>query len=581
MKHALSALFSLAVLTACTPPPAELDGLWFGASQAKTSDFAEIRLSMHDGKLQADGAEVSVDKGYMTIAYPTGAAYVAPLPEENKTVEGFYIQPSNEMGGQRLAQLLKLRLDDSGQWSATPTPLKGQYSLFIGFQQTPEETLNATLLNPERNFTGSSRTYQIVQTTEGEFQLMPPDQTEPFTTLKLNENQDALLIGFGPLDAFELKPVNKTDPRAQEFYGETGRDQLQTPHAGGSWKTGELANANLDEKQMLELVQKLASESGFENRRNLVNSLLIARNGELVVEEYFRGFERDTPHDIRSAGKTFASVLVGALRQQEYELDADTPIEQFIPMAGQPETRPVSLGDLLTHRSGLECYDGNYESAGNEDAMWNQSEYKDLRAFTAALPQVVAPGERYAYCSGGINLVGAAISGATGKPLLEVLQESIFEPLGFKNAYWNTMPNNEAYLGGGAQLRPRDLLKIGQLYLDNGKWNGQQLIDQDWVELSLAPQAEITPATTGLSEEDFNQFYFGGTDGLAWHLHKITVGDRQYESYEASGNGGQMVVVIPELDMVVGLTGGNYGQGYIWGRWRQNIIGDQIIAALN
>ncbi|MEL6652401.1 MAG: hypothetical protein AAFQ87_16490, partial [Bacteroidota bacterium] len=98
---------------------------------------------------------------------------------------------------------------------------------------------------------------------------------------------------------------------------------------------------------------------------------------------------------------------------------------------------------------------------------------------------------------------------------------------------------------------------------------------------SLQPRVKITPETTGLSEEAFNRFYFGGTDGLAWHLHEIKVGEDTYPSYEASGNGGQMVVVIPQLDLVVAITGGNYGQGYIWGQWRQKIIGEQIIKAIN
>jgi hypothetical protein len=100
------------------------------------------------------------------------------------------------------------------------------------------------------------------------------------------------------------------------------------------------------------------------------------------------------------------------------------------------------------------------------------------------------------------------------------------------------------------------------------------------VRTSTAPRIEITPATTGLSEQDFGNFYGGGADALAWHMAPITVAGRRYEGYAAGGNGGQQLIVFPELDMVVVFTGGNYGQGGIWSRWRQQIIGDLIVPTL-
>ena len=212
--------------------------------------------------------------------------------------------------------------------------------------------------------------------------------------------------------------------------------------------------------------------------------------------------------------------------------------------------------------------------------MWQQKETENLWVFTANLNFVAAPGTQYAYCSGGINLVGAALAGASGESVFSLLSNKVFTPLGFKNAYWNVMPNGEAYLGGGAHLRTRDFIKIGQLYLDDGKWLDQQIIDQTWVRDSITPKVEITPETTGLDENAFNRFYFGGRDGYAWNLFTIEVNGKTYDTYEASGNGGQIVVIVPELDLVVGMTGGNYMEGFIWGKWRQQIVGDGIIAAL-
>jgi CubicO group peptidase (beta-lactamase class C family) len=142
------------------------------------------------------------------------------------------------------------------------------------------------------------------------------------------------------------------------------------------------------------------------------------------------------------------------------------------------------------------------------------------------------------------------------------------------------MPTGEGYLGGGAFLRPRDLLKVGQAYLAGGVWNGRRIVAASWVAESTAPRIEISEATTGYSAEEFGNYYGHAWDALAWHLSAPTVNGRTVRGYMAGGNGGQILLVVPEFDLVVVLTGGNYGQGGVWGRWVQNIVADRIIPAL-
>ncbi len=142
------------------------------------------------------------------------------------------------------------------------------------------------------------------------------------------------------------------------------------------------------------------------------------------------------------------------------------------------------------------------------------------------------------------------------------------------------MPTGEGYLGGGAFVRPRDLLKLGQAYLDGGVWQGRRIVDSTWVARSTAARAEITQASTGLSAEDFPNFYAEGADGYAWHTYPLSSSGRSYHEYEATGNGGQVLIVVPELALAVVFTGGNYMQGGIWGRWRQEIVGGEIIPAI-
>ncbi len=129
-------------------------------------------------------------------------------------------------------------------------------------------------------------------------------------------------------------------------------------------------------------------------------------------------------------------------------------------------------------------------------------------------------------------------------------------------------------------MRPRDLLKIGQAYLDGGAWRGRRIVDASWVTRSTAPHVKISPATTGLDPSRFPELYLEGDDAYAWHRYGVRSGQHTYREYGATGNGGQVLIVVPEFDLVVVFTGGNYLQGGIWNRWRDEIVGAQIIPAI-
>ena len=101
------------------------------------------------------------------------------------------------------------------------------------------------------------------------------------------------------------------------------------------------------------------------------------------------------------------------------------------------------------------------------------------------------------------------------------------------------------------------------------------------MKLSTSPHAEISPASTGLTEEAFADAYVRAEDGYAWHLNRLKAGERTFQDYEATGNGGQLLIVVPEADLVVAITAGNYGQGGIWLRWRDSIVGEQILTHLH
>jgi CubicO group peptidase (beta-lactamase class C family) len=153
-------------------------------------------------------------------------------------------------------------------------------------------------------------------------------------------------------------------------------------------------------------------------------------------------------------------------------------------------------------------------------------------------------------------------------------------PLQFGPYYWDLQANGEGYQGGGAFIRPRDLLKLGQAYVDGGVWNGRRIVPAGWVKQSTAPRIEISPATTGMSAEDFPNAYFRGQDGYAWHLGSIEIDGKQHKDYAATGNGGQLLIVVPDYDLVVVFTAGNYMQGGIWNRFRSEIVPKEIVPAI-
>jgi len=177
---------------------------------------------------------------------------------------------------------------------------------------------------------------------------------------------------------------------------------------------------------------------------------------------------------------------------------------------------------------------------------------------------VYPPGTHYAYCSGAMNLAGYALHRASGTWIPALFDRTVARPLGFGRYYWDLMPTLEGYLGGGVHMLPRDLLKLGVTYLNGGVWDGRRIVPAEWVARSTVNQV-----AEGV-----------GTDGYAWHVGTLKVGDREYREYEANGNGGQFLIVVPELDLAVVFTGGNYMYGGVWLKWRQGIVGDVIIPAI-
>jgi CubicO group peptidase (beta-lactamase class C family) len=535
----------------------------------------------------------------LTFVFPNGAGrFRGHVTGDGSTLTGFWLQPAGDTkdprdpggSGQAFASPLTLTPDGPGVWRAAVRSLEDRFTLYLRIFPSADGSLVGAFRNPDMNSRGGASQFRVTRLGNTVRFTARPNGAQRDITLSATIAQEPERLRIFWPDLGRIVGLQRlTGVQAADFFprppGHKPYVYRMPPAFDDGWQTARARDEGIDEAALARVVQELSDANPAARRPSLIHSILVARHGKLVLEEYFFGFDRDQPHDVRSAGKTFASAMVGTAMRQGTGLSPATHAYALLARMGpfanpDPRKSQITIAQLMTHTSGLACDDNDDQSPGNEGTMQGQLRQPDWWKYTLDLPVVHDPGTRYAYCSAGMNLVGAAVTTATGTWLPEYFDRTIAQPLQFGPYYWNLMPTGEGYLGGGAYLRPRDLLKVGQTYLDGGAWRGRRIVDASWVALSTAPHVTIDEASTGLSADDFPNFYVHADDGYAWHVHQIQDGPRTYREYEASGNGGQLLIVIPALDMAVVFTAGNYGQGGIWGRFRDRIVMGEIAPAI-
>jgi len=515
---------------------------------------------------------------------------------EGRVLDGFWIRPASDMkslgdpggSGSPYATPLRLAQVSPGVWRGEVDPLSSRFTLWLSIFKAADGTLTAAFRNPQLNSTGGAARFEVARSGENIlFSVKAGDRTITYPATLLGLNRIRIKWpDVGPT----LELTRRAGADVAAFFprppGSAPYVYRQPAQLRDGWRTARASAVGMDEKALQQIVRDIAASDPTVRGPQLIHSILVAYRGKLVLEEYFYGFDRETPHDTRSASTTFASIMLGTAPARAAGLTPSSRIydvmRTFGPFANpDPLQSKITLAHLMTHTSGLACNDNDDSSPGNEETMQGQTAEPNWWRYTLNLEQKFAPGTRYAYCSANINLVGGALTVATHTWLPELFRRTVAEPLQFGEWHWNLMPTGEGYAGGGAFLLPRDFLKIGQLYLNGGKWNGRRVVPAAWVQESTTAHIEVTPQTTGLTDEQFSNFYLRAADGLAWHLNTLESGGRTYRTYGATGNGGQLLVVVPEADLAVVFTGGNYSQGGVWLRWPQQIIGDKIIPAIS
>lgn len=287
-----------------------------------------------------------------------------------------------------------------------------------------------------------------------------------------------------------------------------------------------------------------------------IGSVVVARHGKLLYEAYFDG-DASTLRDTRSATKSITDMLIGIALKEKKLSGVDARVLALLPERARKMQNPdprkdkMTVEDLLTMSSPLECDDWNDASRGNEERMYV---IEDWAQFILDLPvrgrmrvgeQVEAPkyGRYFSYCTGGVFVLSEVLQKVTGQRTDHYAQDKLFGPLGITDAQWVYSPLDIPQTGGGLRLTSRDLLKLGQLYLNGGNWQGRPIVDEAWIKASTQPHAQIDDATEY---------------GYLWWLKAFKSGGGAFSAFYMSGNGGNKVCAFPALDMVAVITSTNY-----------------------
>jgi CubicO group peptidase (beta-lactamase class C family) len=350
----------------------------------------------------------------------------------------------------------------------------------------------------------------------------------------------ALLCLLGLLVAGCARPTSTPAPSSVPDAPAPGG--LYWPTAG--WRTSPPDAQGVDAQKLALMLQAVQAQ-----QLNL-HSLLIIRNGYIVSETYFQSYTAQTPHEIYSVTKSVVATLIGIALDRRAIDAVDHPVVDLF--SGYSFNNPdalkdaITLEDVLTMRTGL----GWQEQDSSFRELYQS---RDWVQSVLDLPMQQSPGQQFRYCSGCSHLLSAIVQQRAGTPTRDFAQQALFDPLGIETATWEQDRQGIPIGGWGLQLTPRDMAKLGYLYLHDGTWDGRQIVSAAWV--SAARQRHTgTDSTLGLGY------------GYQWWTYPA------HGAYAALGRDGQTTFVIPDLQLIVVTTAETDGHEAIFRLIEQYIV---------
>lgn len=325
---------------------------------------------------------------------------------------------------------------------------------------------------------------------------------------------------------------------------------------GDGWAVGHLDDQDIDSSSIVEMM-RMATDGTYPG----IDGISIARNGTLLLDallrrelDEFDGWVNNvnlSRHIMHSTSKSFTSALIGIAIDQGYIADTDVPFYDFFAYGSydnwDPRKATMTLEDALTMRLGFRWDEWSHPYGHPEnDLTILTSQNNNYAKALLDLPIVTDPGTTFVYNTAATTTIGQALENAVGVPMEQFAEMYLFAPLQVRDAVWGKTPNGLPNGGSGLFLRPRDMAKFGQLFLDGGVWQGQRIISAEWVARSVERHVS-------LSWNDTSGY------GYQWWLDDFVVNGRSVPSYSTRGFGGQYIFVVPSLNLVVAFTGRNYG----------------------
>jgi len=305
-------------------------------------------------------------------------------------------------------------------------------------------------------------------------------------------------------------------------------------------------------------LEKMMREQGRGNFSQL-HSVLIYRRGKLVFEEYFGGWNRDRLHRIQSVTKSVVASIFGAALDRELIGSVDDRVFNYFPQYQifmNPSNKNLKIEDILTMRAGFEWDESLPFDADNSIVMMHNAE--DPLEFVLSRTTVTPPGEEWVYSGGCTQLLAGITEQVTGADFETYARDVFFGPLGVTDFEWVRHKNGMVLCGGGLNMRPRDLLKIGILYLNKGLWNGTRVLSEKWVSEAVKPRVSVYEKV--------------GLESYGYQWWQNAFSGESSRGFFAFGWGGQVIGVFPPLEMVVVFT-----QGYFAGTPVTDILLKQYI----
>ncbi|WP_347921962.1 serine hydrolase [Pontimicrobium sp. SW4] len=322
-------------------------------------------------------------------------------------------------------------------------------------------------------------------------------------------------------------------------HGQQSYSYTQPKDLNDGWKTVNLRSEHFDSTKIYQLFNQL------KEAKHKLKSILVVKNGQIILEEYFNEHAVDKQHDLRSTTKSIRSVLIGIAIDKGFIGSVDDPITKYLknPIFSKnldKRKEKITIRHLLTMSSGLDCNDWDQKSEGQEDKVYRK---KDWIQYTLDLPMVNEPGLVSNYCSMGAVLIAEIITQASGITIDKFAEHYLFNSLGIDNVGWDHTSNKNVIPSGKRlYMTTRDMAKIGQLMLNKGIWNKQQVVSECWIEESTTPKTKITDIDYGF---------------LWWNI-PFRVNEKTITSIVATGNGGQYIMIFPSESIVAIFNGEAY-----------------------